>query len=260
MTNTWSSGNIKVLEIDKHSELESQKQDDFDIVLINEPVDELYQYPTKIIFEMEVPNNLEEYIGSFESSKRSSIRKRIRTTNENLEATILDPMDEKTFAEWEEGYKSFIESLGEGHNYINADWLKESGSTHFGIFFINKVTGKMEGGSLIKRFLDIPKLSMSFAWYSDLAKELGASTALMCKLIDYSTANNLKIISFGQDTNIYGGHLSLGLEEFKTGWGAVAKPAKKAEIKSAYIVKPIKNKFKFYYFEDNILKLYKSYE
>lgn len=260
MINQWNSGDIKFLEIENADELKDLDLSPYDLVISKDELENSLKYPTKIIFEMDVPSDLEEFINSYESSKRSSIRKRIRTTNEKLDALFLDPIDEVHFKEWEEGYKHFINSLGEGHNYIDENWLKEHIDNHFAIFFTNKETGKIEGGSLIKKFQETAKLSMSFAWYSDLAKEIGASTALITKLIDFAISNNYKIISFGQDTNIYGGHLSIGLEEFKTSWRAHAKIAKAAELKYIKPVMPIKNRYKFYIVEGDNLKLFKSYE
>jgi len=256
----WNSGEINILSTENFSQLSEQDINGVDLVISDTPIPGGLIYPTKIVFQLEVPENLETFLSKFESSKRSSIKKRIRTTEQELETMFLDPIDIETFQKWEIGYKKFINSLSDGRAYANLEWFKTAQEGHIGIFFVNKQTGEFEGGSLIKKFTESSKLSMSYAWYSERAKEVGASTTLICKLIEFAISNNYKYISFGQDANLYGGHLALGLEEFKSGWKASATAANKTEYKYIKVIEPIKNKFKFYFKEGDNLKLYKSYE
>lgn len=254
------SGNIKILDIDRYSDIGYHNIKDFDIVLMKEGPDDLPLYPEKIVFEMEIPQNFDEFLAKFESSKRSSIRKRIRDSINHFDIVVEDQISLERFTEWLEGYNKFISNLQDGRLNIELNSFEERRSTHFAVYFVDKNTKKIEGGALVKKFDNKKKISMSFAWYSEPARNTGCSTCLVETLVEYGNKHGYKSLSFGQDTNLYGGHLSLGLYEYKSGWKTTVHPAGKSEIKKILQANPVKNKFIYFIFKgDNLIPI-KSYE
>lgn len=103
------------------------------------------------------------------------------------------------------------------------------------LVYKSKETGKRVGGTLVKKFKKSPKLSMSFGWVKDEARKQGLATFEILELIKYAIANGWEIISYGQDVNLYGGHLSTGLHYFKVYFGATPKVPYKVDIGSIYV-------------------------
>lgn len=249
--NQYSSGEINIIEVENINELPTSI--DYDLLISNTPFDDCLKYPTKVIFTMDIPSSTEVFLENLESTKRSSIRKRIRKSEENFEIKFIENLTKEEFLDWLSGYKSFIASIDYGSLKLDETWYEEGSKTHIAIFFYKN--NQLEGGALIKKITDNQKLSISFAWYNEELRKTGASTYVVARLFEYGNLNSFKYISFGQDTNLYGGHLPIGLHDFKSSWGSKVSVGSKAEIK--YLkVNNTNKKFKFYIIEqDNSLKL-----
>lgn len=229
--NRYNSGDIKIVEISNLDELNGLN--DYDLIVSSQPFDGAKQYPENITFNVEIPPSIETYLESFESSKRSSIRKRIRNCSEGFDAKLIENLTKEQFLEWLEGYKKFISSIPFGQEKVDEEWFETGSPKHFAIFFYKD--GKLEGGALIQKMEKTQKLSISYAWYNDEIRAAGASTYVVVKTMEFGYKIGYKLISFGQDKNLYGGHLSIGLHDFKTSWGETTTPIFSSKTLVKYI-------------------------
>ncbi|MEO6729178.1 MAG: hypothetical protein ABIM99_04620 [Candidatus Dojkabacteria bacterium] len=240
------SGEIKIANIDTHEDISKAYEEGADIILSSTELEGALPYPTKINFQLDTPSDLNLFLESFESSKRSSINKRIREVDNLSEAKVIESISLGEFEEWLIGYNNFIASLPHGNNNIPEDWFNTNSSKHIGIFLFEKNTNKIIGGTLVKKFNDSSRLSMSYAWYRDDVRQAGGSTRIVTEVIKYAIANEFKLVSFGQDSNLYGGHLPIGLMEFKKSWQTKPSITSNAEIQYAMVNPNSTKKFCFY--------------
>ena len=246
------SGNLKIAEYKTRDEYEQDRNagNKYDLVIIDETVPELPLYPTKIAFQVNIEVDSEDYISSFSSSKRSSIRKRLRDTASKFSVKFAETINREDYMQWKAGYDKFIAGLDDGNNKISDDWFSTKAVKHIAILFFDK-GGAMHGGAMVKKFAS--KMSMSYAWYSDELKKTGGATKVLIDLVEYCFRKKIPTLSFGQDTNLFGGHLSIGLHEYKRSWQTYPVITKAAEMKSIIVGANPSSEILFYTLENNHL-------
>lgn len=243
------SGDILIANILNEEEFTTLQSDfaNFDIIISEEEIPSFERYPEKIIFEIDVIN-FDDYINNFESSKRSSILKRIRDCESSYAIEFQQEINIDDFNTWLLGYKRFISTLTDGRDRIDPNWFSEKASQHIGAFIKDRLSNEIVGGGLIKVFG--MKLSLSYAYYEEDLKKKGGSTYLLMELFKYAGKNNFSKISLGRDSNLFGGHLSTGLLDYKLSWHS--KPSISDKIKISYIKvnENSKKRFKYYTLND----------
>jgi len=243
------SGNIYIAHLPGLTQyLEHRSEyDHCHITLLDEIVDKYEMYPTKISFQLEVNKPLVDYLMKFPSSKRSSIQKRYKLVDETFQIDLQERLDLDTFTNWYQHYKEFIFSLEDGRDQIKdpLEWYREKAQEYSAIYFLKD--DKLSAGVLVKRFED--RLSISYAWYSDQAKQVGVSSYVVIRLYQEAILRGLKRISFGQDTNLFGGHLPLSLLHYKQSWFTTPVVTRLSEYRSIIINPVIKGPEYTYFLE-----------
>lgn len=262
------SGPLKIATIGNYYDYISNKEsyDDIPFIIVKNWQNGLIKYPTKIGFKLKVPESINLYLSSFKSSERSSLKKRFRVIEEKYDYTISEKLTKNDFTYWLNGYNKSIGAKEYGLLKISLEDYIDLSRNHKIIFLADKNTGNMVSGGLFKI---IPhkdgscRLSLSLAWYSDESRYRGSPTFIVLKLIEYCIENNINNLSFGQDRNLYGGHLSIGLHDFKRSWHANPFIPKKSEITGLIINKKALGLNKALYYEikdNNLIKRTLNYE
>lgn len=173
------------------------------------------------------------------SSQRA--RKQIKRDNQKIKTKGIEiknifPLTEKLFQDWRQLYCRKIKEKRLGRLLIKANWLKERQKLGKKIGAILAIwRGKIIGGNIF--FLYSSKLSIGYG-VSQKIPHLAGGLGL---LIDYYSLNyaqerNYHQVSLGQDTNLYGFHLSTGLLAYKAKLGFKPYPAPKTEWRSLYFL------------------------
>ena len=166
--------------------------------------------PLKIGFEMDLPENIDEYFSTLTKNRRKKLKKNLKLA-ENVKIKIENPLTKETFLKWHELYRDKMNNKEKGKVIIGNDWLDKRDNI-CGIFAYEE---DMIGGIILKK-LD-SKLSISYNAYVD--SEFSVSDLLIVEAVKYAIENEYKILSRGQDTNLYGHHLSPGLYLYKKSLG-----------------------------------------
>ncbi len=217
--NKYKSGEITILEISNLAKYREASIDpEVDLVVFDKWQEGLIKYPTHISFRVKTPEKIEDYLGSLNKKDRYYVKKYVKDVNEKFEVRIVEKINHEQFKEWYKGYVDFIDNKKFGKNRIDQEWLKKyEGQTNL-IAVYHK--GNIIGGCLFMIRED--RISMSFAWYSDLLKQNGGGTSIIYNLIEKCIEYKRTYFSFGRDPNLFGGSISLGLHHFKESMGGVA--------------------------------------
>lgn len=235
---TYQDGLIKILELDeiKDLNLATSELTDVHLVIAPEYYSEKFQpYPTKITYEYDLIDGTESLMSNIDKKRRYNLNRLSRMCESKFDFVILDNYSREDYQSFKKGYDAFIQSIPYGESRLEDDWYDDRSANHLLIKYFVKGSLIEVGGTLIKKFNKSPKLSMSYGWMKDEARNAGLATYEVRLLIDYATSNNYRYLSYGQDNNLYGGHLSVGLHHFKTYYGAKAKITASSDIKSIFI-------------------------
>jgi hypothetical protein len=179
-----------------------------DFALMKKPI--TGTYPDKVVFSMEVPKTVDEWI----STKTGKIKYNISKVAKQLESYSLavEPLTVSLLDEWYIGYKMFLSSIPFGIDRTDLCAMKTNINNYL-LVSSRDTINNMQCGVLLRK--SDHKLSYSYAWYMDEFKNIGGGTACVIKSIEYAINNGCTTFTLGMDTNLYGGHLSLGLAAYK---------------------------------------------
>lgn len=188
-----------------------------DLILVNsaEKLAGFSRYPTKIEFILRLPRTINEYWQSLPASLRGNLKRKYRRAETAVGVEFKHDLSGKDFLAWYAGYQTEIrrkifgrDVIGDPIGYFN---------NHQNLLLWNilaKPDDKVIGGAVMA--LTKRQLRYKLAWYGQEAKKYNAGYYLVLKCIEWAIDHQLRQFSFGRDTNLYGGHLSLGLHQFKT--------------------------------------------
>lgn len=233
-----SSGNIRLIEFSDTKEYTAKRLciTDQNLIIIDSsrPVSGFRLYPTKIEFILHLPASIDEYWNTLPSNPRSNLRRKYDKAKKYVDIEIREPFSLEEFLRWYEGYKKEIESKNYGKNVIK-DPLAYF-QNHNTLLLANvrhRQSGNIIGGSILS--FDSRQLRYKLAWYNNEAKKHNASYLLILECIHFAIDKQCDTFSFGADTNLYGGHLSLGLHQFKAAFHTTPIASKSAVIKNIKI-------------------------
>lgn len=163
-----------------------------------------------------------------------------------IEIEIKEDLDQETFESWFSLYQKIISAKEKGSVVINKDWLKNKKDKNKkvkGIFAYKD--GKIIGGQLFTEAKGI--LGVSYSASEKIESLAGSLTLLMdYEFLVYAQKKGYKEVSFGQDTNLYGHDLSVGLINYKAKLGFIPHPANKTYYIDPYF-------FSFDKFDDPVV-------
>ena len=218
------------------SKFSSADLKDIDLVEIIPPIGIGFIRPLKISWRKVLDSR-----PMIEQIRSKRAHKHIKTDSHKIEAMGIKiqsfaEINEIQFIQWFTFYKAKMKDKDHGRLALEKDWFSQklkSGKKVGGVFAFK---GKeMIGGDLFH--LSNNRLSASFGVYEDLPT-LAGSLGL---IIDYqflieAQRQGYKEVSFGQDTNLYGFHLTSGLMFYKAKLGFSPVPAVKTEYTSTFFV------------------------
>ena len=224
-------GEIIIVSITDASELSSLKSEDYHVVVSDKYSEEFRKYPTKITYEIEIPENFDLILSRLNKKRRYNLKRLHRICSEKYDYKIEEEITRDDFEEFRKSYDSFIGSKELGDNRIDDTWFEEKSKDHILIKYFDKNDSRLAGETVAKRLPKTNKLSMSYGWTDEESKKLGIATYEVYILLEYCIEKSIGRFSYGQDDNLYGGHLSIGLHNFKTYFGATPRVTKSALIK-----------------------------
>ena len=228
----------------------------YDLLITDFPLSSSLEYPEKIVHQL-TTDSISTWLEQISSKDRSEIKRaEKRCMDAELRFECTDAITEAEFAVWYEMYLKIIPKLKYGRMKVHGDWLKEKQEDVPALLVYNS-SGEMIAGTLLKEFED--KYSRSYAWADENAKKLMFPTYEIKLLVEYALSKQKNTLSFGMDTNLYGGHLSTGLLYFKQRWGTNPIIPENLDGKTRQIVVSSSSEkdFSFFYLEDNNLKQYR---
>lgn len=192
--------------------------------------------PRKVVWRMKIGS---EPIISQIRSKRA--RKQIRGDEKKLKAKGIEiktfsHLDQSLFEEWRNLYGRKIDSKKKGRILVGQNWLskREKKGKKLGAALAFQ-EGKIIGGNL---FYQIRKtLSVAYG-ITERIPGLAGGLGLLLDYYSmvYAQALGCQAISLGQDTNLYGFHLSPGLLFYKVKLGFKPVPATKTGWATTYFL------------------------
>jgi hypothetical protein len=200
---------------------------DFDLVELSPKLAEGFWRPLKISWRMEITDR-----PIIEQIRSKRARKQIRSDEKKLaslgiEIKIIPELSEEIFRQWLSLYEEKMKEKEKGIVVIGPNWLKNKISRRivFGAV-LAYCQGQIIGGNLFHRIKD--RLSLSYG----VAERTEGLIGGLGLLLDYysllhAQKSGFKLISFGQDENFYGFHLSSGLLFYKAKLGLKPVPAYK---------------------------------
>lgn len=217
---------LKILRTDTLGEAKNTPRlADFDLVEISEKLTAGFWRPLKISWRKEITTG-----PMLEQIRSKRARKQIRADEKKLSALgieikIIPEITEEVFAQWISLYQEQMKKKEKGIVVIGPDWLKDKKDK--GIIFgavLAYREGKLIGGNLFHRIKD--RLSLGYG----VAERIEGLVGGLGLLLDYysllhAQKSGFRLISFGQDENFYGFHLSSGLFFYKAKLGLKPVPA-----------------------------------
>jgi len=214
----------------------SPKLSQADVVEIVEERSDGFWRPQKVSWRKKIPP--QPVIDQI-PSKRT--RKQIRgdekkLTKKGIEVKAFDQLDQPLFGKWFKLYQKLIGEKEKGRMAIDDDWLekKEAEGKKVGALLAFEKE-RLLGGNLFYKISD--RLSVGYGAAQRISG-LAGNLALMIDFytMDYAQKAGYKKISFGQDTNFYGFHLSPGLIFYKAKLGFSPAPATKTFWVTTYFL------------------------
>lgn len=182
---------------------------------------------------------LDNYSSPIEFIKSKKFRKSIRfglDRMENLGIKLVQTgnLSKRTFQDWFDVYREEIRKKPRGRMALSEDWLENKlsqGKKVGGVFLYKK--GRLFGGNLHVYVGD--KLVVGYG----IAKRINEVDIGL--IMDYYSLKDgfdkgYKVVSFGQDRNLYGYHLSSGLFSYKSRLGLTPGIPNKCPIMATKIV------------------------
>lgn len=201
-----------------------------------------YVRPAKIGWGMDLTKD-----DPLSSVRAKKLKKHLKTWLNNmsqygLRYEVKDDITSNEFALWFEKYKSLLSSKEKANIKINPLWItykKKTGKKVGGIFLYKE--NKFLGGNVFTMSDD--KLTVCYGIVERVKNpywSFGAIIDYLC--IKYAKEKGYNRIGFGQDNNLYGHHLSVGLLQYKLNLGLTPKIKDNATIYTTRLIKA--DKFK----------------
>lgn len=190
-----------------------------------------YIRPRKVIWQfnkdlLEDPSDIYSFVRS------SKLKKLLKKWNQalsqhDIEIKVKDPLSQESFFAWYQIYRSTLSKKDHGRIAMADTWLDDKtqkGQYVIGVFLYKN--GYLLGGNICTLLSN--KLSIAYGLISEkFSSGINWGAILDFKTIEYGVQKERNIVSFGQDTNLYGYHLSPGLLSYKSRFGLLPKPQEK---------------------------------
>ena len=154
----------------------------------------------------------------------------------NIKINIVKDLAQKDYENWLGLYTNFVNNKFNSTPSIGINWLKEKQEKNIKVGAIMAYSGgKLIGGEVFTENKN--KLSIGYG-FSDRIENLRGDLMLLMdyKFIEYALSLKLSEISFGQDTNLYGTNLRVGLIMYKSKIGFSPVPANKTIWVNTFVV------------------------
>ena len=192
---------------------------------------EFFYRPLKITYVMKAPESLDSYLATLTRNRRKRILKCIRECeHKGITLRKEEFLTQESFKAFYKVYKKNIGEKKRGIMTLHKAWYAKRSHDACGVFAIRKK--KIIGGILLKK----KRNSMSFCYSSSEKPYFGINDFLNVHAIVYTKELGFSHIIRGQDTNLYGHHLSPGLYLFKKSLGFSIQPRKKQGFALTQIV------------------------
>jgi hypothetical protein len=166
------------------------------------------------------------------------VRKAVK--NKEIKVSVVDNLNQSLFDEWYKLYRQHKTTKGEGRVVIEPDWLNLQilSGKRIGAIMVWQ-NNKIIAGSMVNFMTK--RLSIDYQAVA-LSRQRSKNLVL---LLDYygmqlAKKRNYTYISLGQETNLYGYHLSTNRIKYKYDLGFRPQPAYKADWVTLFINKPAK--------------------
>lgn len=207
-----------------------EEPSELDIEMLEDQPDYFYK-PQKVKWQRMV-RSLEEELKFLPSKKRSRLQSKLqRSCDVPVE---LGPLTAKDFAEFYDLYETEVIGKERGRRVIDANWANSKSDVelkkYHKLFFRDPSSGQLIGAAIVKLDARNGKATIAYAAYCGeyRNRELSVRTFVeamsLAKKLGYST------LSYGQDSNFYGHHLTPGLMQYKASLGFKVIPGKESEI------------------------------
>lgn len=175
---------------------------------------------------------LKDFTDSYRVVHSSKLRKNLKKWISHMESEgivfrVSEPLADELFSEWITLYKNHLGKKDRANIAIDETWLSrkvEKGKKTAGLFLYHN--DQLIGGNVMT--LEEKKLSVGFGTaekVTGLDWNLGALLDFLT--IQYGMEKGYEVVSFGQDTNLYGQHLLAGLFSYKARLGLTPEPVEK---------------------------------
>jgi hypothetical protein len=175
-------------------------------------------YPHKIRFVATLPDSIDDYLAALKSAYRRKIKRSLQVfAQSGLQLQFIDRPGVELLQEWLLIYQAQMRQKEDGRLIATLDKLLTM-QLRATLATIRTVAGQLVGGAILTVAAAATgelQTRLAFASYEPLAAEAEAPVAFAYEAISKAIASQQRYFSFGKDTNLYGGHLSLGLRQYK---------------------------------------------
>jgi hypothetical protein len=223
---------LTILSIEKEDDPEKIediiRESRADIVNILNPKEHLRQFfrdfyyrPLKISYVMKTWPAVDDYLVSLKRNRRKRILKSLRECEQQRLSIVKEaPLKKGSFRQFLKLYKKKIQQKPHGLLLLTPDWLASRKETAAGIFA--KIDTALAGGILLNRKEN--HISICYSASDADYYKYGINDYLNVNAISFAKELGFDKIMRGQDTNLYGHHLSPGLFLFKKSLGFAVEP------------------------------------
>lgn len=207
-----------------------------DLIIINsaDKIAGFSLYPTKIEFILHLPASMDDYWRGLPGRLRNNLKRKRRRTETAVAIEFKRNPSLKDFLAWYAGYQREMKRKPFGRDVIKDPIAYFNNHQNL---LLGNILGRQDkkaiGGAILTAAEN--QLRYKLAWYSQEAKRGNPGCYLALEGIEWAINHQLGEFSFGRDTNLYGGHLSLGLHQFKTGFNSQPMISENTIIKNAVI-------------------------
>lgn len=228
---------LTILKVEKEKNIDYIKQklkklskeiDVIDIINPNKKIRKEFRdfcyRPLKISYIMKTPKSLDIYLASLKRNRRKRILKSFRECEKQGISILKEKeLTKESFDLFLKIYKNNLTEKERGIIILKKDWYHKRKDIACGVFA--KRHNKIIGGILLAK----RKNTVSFCFSSSEKKyfDIGINDYLNINAIMFVKELEYSYIIRGQDTNMYGHHLSPGLYLFKKSLGFQIQPRKK---------------------------------